>query len=193
MGAPALTAATADAPAEAPTAGPSAAAGSSPRSSEPAASPQGHDAPPWRALASAGKHREAIEAVERTGFATEVARASAADLLVLADAARFAARPALAREALLSLRRRFGATGRSAFLLGKIAADQLGAGGEAATWFETYLREEPGGPLAEQALGRLIELKRRGDPAGARAAAERYLDRYPDGAYAPLATSLVTQ
>ncbi|MCC6556258.1 MAG: hypothetical protein IT372_25135, partial [Polyangiaceae bacterium] len=79
-----------------------------------------------------------------------------------------------------------------AFLLGKLAADHLGAPGDAITWFQTYLDEEPGGGLAEQALGRLIELRRRsGDAAGARAAAEIYLRRYPDGAYASLAQATV--
>ncbi|XYI02301.1 hypothetical protein ACMHYB_22065 [Sorangium sp. So ce1128] len=73
-------------------------------------------------------------------------------------------------------------------MLGKLAADHLGAPGDALTWFQTYLDEEPGGGLAEQALGRLIELRqRRGDAAGARAAAALYLRRYPGGAYASLA------
>jgi hypothetical protein len=75
-------------------------------------------------------------------------------------------------------------------LLGKIAADQLGSPGEAATWFETYLQEEPGGALAEQALGRMLEIRKR-DPGAARATAERYLARYPNGAYAALARSIV--
>ncbi len=59
------------------------------------------------------------------------------------------------------------------------------------TWFETYLREEPGGSLAEQALGRVMELRRRGAPGAARAVAERYLAAYPRGAYSKLAASLV--
>lgn len=145
----------------------------------------------WKALARAGKFKNAMEAAEASGFSDEVARASSGDLLALADAARFAGRPARAREALLAMRRRFGARGSSAFLLGKISADQLGSPGEAATWFETYLQEEPGGPLAEQALGRVLEIRKRSDPGAARAAAERYLARYPGGAYAALARTLV--
>jgi hypothetical protein len=86
-----------------------------------------------------------------------------------------------------------GARGRSAFLLGKLAADHLGASGEAITWFQTYLAEEPSGGLAEQALGRVVELRHRsGDTAGAKKAAETYLARYPSGAYAALAKSLAS-
>ena len=143
----------------------------------------------WKALARAGKHREAMNAAEAAGFSAEVARASASDLLLLSDTARFAGRPARAKEALLAMRRRFGARGSSAFLLGKISADQLRSPGEAATWFEIYLQEEPGGPLAEQALGRLLEIRKR-DAGAARLVAERYLARYPNGAYAALARSL---
>ncbi|MFO0592525.1 MAG: FecR domain-containing protein [Polyangiaceae bacterium] len=157
--------------------------------SAPAATAQSGDASSWKVLARAGKHREAMDAAEAAGFSAEVARASASDLLALSDTARFAGRPARAKEALLALRKRFGAKGQSAFLLGKISADQLRSPGEAATWFEIYLQEEPGGPLAEQALGRLLEIHKR-EPGAARLVAERYLARYPNGAYAALARSL---
>jgi hypothetical protein len=143
----------------------------------------------WRALFAASKYKEAFAAADRAGFANEIARASTADLLALADVARYGGRPAEAREALVAARSR-GARGRSAFLLGKVAADQGGSPGEAVTWFETYLREEPGGPLAEQALGRVMELRRR-DPAVARSVAERYLAAYPHGAYSTLAQRLL--
>lgn len=146
--------------------------------------------PSWKALARSGKHREAMDAAEAAGFSSEVARASASDLLALSDAARYSGRPARAKEALLAMRKRFGARGQTAFLLGKIAADQLRSPGEAAVWFETYLREEPGGALAEPALGRLMEIRKR-DPGAARLVAERYLARYPTGAHAALARSLV--
>jgi hypothetical protein len=144
----------------------------------------------WRELAGSGKYHEALAAAERSGFADEVERASAGDLLLLSDAARYSGRADLAHNALLRLRERFGARGRSAFLLGKIAADQNGSPGEALRWFETYLREEPNGSLAEQAEGRLLDL-RKGDKVAARAVAQRYLDRYPKGSYAALARSIL--
>lgn len=148
--------------------------------------------PGWRQLAEGGHYKDALEAAERAGFSTEVGRASASELLALADVARLAGSPTRAREALLAARQRFGARGKSAFLLGKIAADQQGAPGDAVTWFETYLREEPGGSLAEQALGRILEIRRRTDAAGARAVAERYLAQYPNGAYANVARSVLS-
>jgi hypothetical protein len=141
--------------------------------------------PSWRELSAAGKYNEALAAAERAGFAQEVERASARDLASLADAARYSSRPALAVQALLAQRRRFWARGASAFLLGKIAADQQGAPADAVRWFETYLQEEPSGALAEQALGRIL-LLRKGDTT----IAERYLARYPNGAQAPLARSI---
>jgi hypothetical protein len=147
-------------------------------------------APAWKDLAAAGKYRDALAAAEAAGFDAEVARASSADLLLLADAARLGGSPARARVALLAARSRFGARGHTAFLLGKIAADQGGSSGEAVSWFETYLRESPGGSFAEQALGRIMELSRRDADGGARAA-ERYLARYPNGAHAALARSIV--
>jgi hypothetical protein len=137
-----------------------------------------------------GRYRDAFAAAEAAGFSREVDQAPAGDLLMLADAARFSGSPARAREALLAARRRFGIRGQSAFLLGKIAADQQGSPGDAVGWFETYLREEPAGPLAEQALGRIVDLTRRASPEAARRAASRYLARYPDGSYAALARSL---
>ena len=41
---------------------------------------------------------------------------------------------------------------------------------EAASWFETYLREQPSGPLMGDAFGRLMEARlRAGDATRARA------------------------
>lgn len=160
-------------------------------SAQPDASPApAHAAPAWKELAAAGKYRDALAAAEAAGFDGEIARASASELLLLADAARLGGSPARARAALLAARSRFGARGHTAFLLGKIAADQGGSAGDAITWLETYLREDPRGAFAEQALGRIVELSRRDRDAGARAAA-RYLAKYPNGAHAALARSLV--
>jgi transmembrane sensor len=147
--------------------------------------------PAWRSLAAAGRHREAMEAAEQLGFENIVANSPASVLLELADEARFAGSHARARQALLRARE-LGAGGRSAFLLGKIAADHDHAPAEAVMWFERYLEESPSGGLAEQALGRIIEIEQqRGRTVHARKMAELYLQRHPGGAYETLARRLV--
>ena len=71
-------------------------------------------------------------------------------------------------------------------------AFQGGDDDAAARWFETYLRENGGGPLAREALGRLMEAHaRRHDDASAKRDAEQYLRAYPGGPHAKLARSLI--
>lgn len=147
--------------------------------------------PLWQSLAAAGKHKEALEAAEQAGFEHILATASVPVLLELADEARYAGSVARARQALLRARE-MGAKGRTAFLLGKLAADHDHASGEAITWFQRYLEESPSGGLAEQALGRIVELhNRQGHHDEALKAAQTYLQRYPGGAYETLARRVV--
>ena len=150
---------------------------------------------PWRRLALQGKLREAYASADAAGFDDTCQSASAADLLLLGDAARLAGRPDRVNDALLQLRRRFPKDPRSAaaaFMLGKVLFDRGGTDRSAANWFATSLREQPNGSLAREAAGRLIEaLQRAGDNAGAQRAAKNYLTWYPDGPHAALARSLV--
>ncbi|MBW2525932.1 MAG: FecR domain-containing protein [Deltaproteobacteria bacterium] len=148
--------------------------------------------PSWRKLAAAGKHKQAMALLEQEGFESHVARASAEELRTLADVARFSGHSGRAEQALLELRRRYGGGGSSAFVLGRLALAR-GASGQAVQWFETYLSESPNGPLAEQALGRIFDIQRHGKPETARRAAKRYLARYPRGAYASLARSVLAR
>ena len=172
---------------------PSARASASPLVAPSALSPSA--SPPWRELASAGRYADAWRRAESEGFEDLCRRASPADLLALADAARFGGGASRAREPLTALRTRFPGTreaGLAAFLLGRIAFDQARAPADAARWFTTYLAEQPGGSFAREAAGRLIEARERtGDSAGAREAARRYLAAYPDGAHAERARSLL--
>lgn len=145
----------------------------------------------WQTLAAAGRHKDAMRALDDDAFSRVVGTSGGATLRSLADAARLGGRPDRARAALLELRERLGARGETAFLLGRIASDQLRSPAEARRWFEAYLDEAPNGPLAEQALGRLLELGAKGDRQAARALAERYLARYPNGSHARLARSII--
>jgi len=151
----------------------------------------------WRALHGEGRYAEALAVAQQQGFAELLTRLGAAELRELADTARFAGRGAEAEQALLALRERFPRDRRSrvaAFLLGRVAMDLAGRPDVAATWFETYLDEDRSGPLAEEALGRLVDARARaGQRARARAAAEQYLARYPQGVFGELARSVLKE
>ncbi len=142
--------------------------------------------PSWRALEASGKYATAVKVAERRGLPSVYQTGSADDLLALSRAARFAGRTEVARDALMACRARFAGSAQaamSAFLLGRSAN-----GRQAADWFSTYLKEQPNGALAREALGRLIEAyQAAGDRVSGRAAAERYLKSYPDGPHATLA------
>jgi hypothetical protein len=142
--------------------------------------------PSWAALAQAGKHGDAVAAAERAGLPGIYRSASAESLLDLARASRHAGRPDLERTTLLECRKRFPgqpAAAQAAYLLGRASPP-----GEAVTWFELYLREQPRGLLAREASGRVVEshLAMR-NRSGAKRAASRYLATYPDGPHASMA------
>jgi TolA-binding protein len=105
----------------------------------------------------------------------------------LADTARLSGSSGRARQALLALRQRFPGTpaaSKAAFLLGRLDGSPR--------WFAAYLQEQPSGAYAPEAAGRLVVAYRdTGDLNRARTAARQYLARYPQGAYAELARSLV--
>lgn len=145
------------------------------------------DGETWQGLLAAGKRDAALAAIDRVGSENVLRSASAEDLWSLSRAARIAGRATLAKDALLALRNKHGSRGQTSYLLGKVHADQLRQNAEAIRWFETYLNEAPNGALAEQALGRLVELQA-GTNRGQRAA-KRYLEKYPRGSYADFARS----
>jgi len=147
------------------------------------------------ALAKRGAHAEALAAAESNGgFAHTCESMTGSELLLLADAARYAGRFDRANEALSAARKRFAGSDSAAiavFELGRIAMDVKRDLPAAGDHFETYLRERPTGSLAREALGRALEARQRaGDQARAERLAIRYLDAYPDGPHAKLAQKL---
>jgi hypothetical protein len=140
----------------------------------------------WRDLEASGKYADSVKAAQHRGLSSIYQSGAGDDLLALARAARFAGRMDISRDALMACRARFAGSPQaamSAFLLGRSAS-----GAQAAQWFSAYLKEQPGGALAREALGRLLEAyQASGDRVAARAAAERYLKSYPDGPHATLA------
>ena len=102
--------------------------------------------------------------------------------------------PAETNKILSALRRRFPGSGEAAIAAYTLGVDAFYGGryGTAQRWFQTYLGEQPGGRLAAEALGRLMECQSRGGQgAAARGTARRYLAAYPQGAHADLARRLV--
>lgn len=149
--------------------------------------PASQDAPPrWRELARGGEHASAVQAAERSGLANLLARASGADLLLLADSAIYSGHAGLARRAFQTVRERYAKTtaaAQAAFGLGRLSPGRAGV-----RWFGTYLEESPSGPLAREALGRILEVEAAsGDIPRAKAVARRYLTRFPGGPHEALA------
>lgn len=161
--------------------------------------PQGRSTRPdhWRELVAAGRLQQALSAAEQVGFERVCQSATAKELLALADAGRFFGSPARAVTALQALRQRYPGSvdaSTAAFTLGRIAFEKRNAYQEAARWFESYLREQPRGPLMGDAFGRLMEARiHAGDQAGARASAQQYLRRFPEGPYAPEAQRVLSR
>jgi transmembrane sensor len=151
-------------------------------------------APSWQQQALAGRYREAITEAERRGFEGVCRTASGADLLTLAEAARYAGRNDRAEQALRAVRDRFGQgedAATAAYLLGRIAAEGRRDHAQAARWFRTYLGERPSGRLNREAEGRLLESLAFMDRQTAREAARVYLAHYPSGPHAAFARNLL--
>jgi TolA-binding protein len=82
------------------------------------------------------------------------------------------------------VRRRFAGedAAQAAFFLGRLAFDRGTGDVEAARYFELALTEQPQGPLAREATGRLLEAQLRlRDADAARTTSRLYLKNYPDG------------
>jgi TolA-binding protein len=148
----------------------------------------------WQALARASKFKEAFDLANEGGLDSEIEHSSVPDLLLLGDAARLSGNSGPALRAYQKVRSRAPGTtvaANAAFAMGRVYFDQLDAFSEAARWFASYSSEQPGGPLAREALGRRMEaLSRAGARSDAARAAEQYLRQYPDGPHAPLARTL---
>lgn len=137
----------------------------------------------WKALAHEGQFELAYEAAERSRQAEVVDEP--ADLLLLADVARLSRHPQEAVEPLTKLLRSHGDDPRAplaAFTLGRVQLDDLGRPRAAAESFRRAQELAPEGPMAQDALAREVEAwSRAGEGQRARARAEEYLRRYPDG------------
>lgn len=137
-----------------------------------------------------GNFRGVVEAASARGIDATLNHGSLADVVALADAARYLHERAIAKRGLLAERSRFGGSAEArdaAFVLGRMA-DDGSARDEAIRWYDTYLAESPRGSFVAEALGRkLVALVEWGDTVRARTVAAEYLSRFPHGAHAAYA------
>lgn len=143
------------------------------------------DAEAWRELAARGQNARAYAELGRDGIATKAETASVEDLLALADVARLSGHEG---DAVVPLRRvvtehRSDARASLAALtLARVQLRSLGLPADAAASLDTAIALGLPVGLEEGADALLIESRARaGDCEGARAAYERYVQRFPAG------------
>ncbi|MBL8633825.1 MAG: FecR domain-containing protein [Myxococcales bacterium] len=138
----------------------------------------------WQSLAEQGKFEQAYTQAFVHG-ASRDGELDPAELLLLADVARFSGHPSDAVPPLQRLLRSFPSDPRSplgSFTLGRIWLDDLGQPRQAAASFHHVGELDPEGPLTQDALGREVEAwSRAGEQSLARSRAEEYVRRYPSG------------
>jgi transmembrane sensor len=149
----------------------------------------------WRDLAKHGRYAQAFAALRQT---PNDVRDEPQDLLLAADVARLSSHPAQAVAPLRKVSQLYPKDPRApvaAFTLGRVLLDDLGRSTEAVSAFALAESLWPNGPLAGDALAREVEaLKRCGQMPQARAIAEKYVTRHPDGSHAAaLRAMLITE
>jgi len=144
-------------------------------------------------LARGGEFKAAYQIMSQSPAAVG---SSAEDLLLAADAARLSNHPEQAVGYLRRVTTEHAGDSRaplSAFTLGRVLLSQLSRPGEAAEAFALARRLRPSGSLAEDALAREAEARSAaGSDGQARALAQQYVARYPQGKHLPTMQRLAT-
>ncbi len=156
---------------------------------EPAPAPE----PAWKELVAEGKYEEMLSSLSPAQLEEAMWQGDERDVVNIAAAARRTG-DARTRYMYSVVRARFAGTDGAANAAFMIARMEFHANAPhaAAGWLEIYLRERPDGRFAREAAGRLVEAYVQSeDSPKAKAAAERYLARYPDGPHAALARSVL--
>jgi hypothetical protein len=148
----------------------------------------------WDALVAKGQFGDVVREAETLGIDSVTERRGAADLKALGQAARYVGKRALSLRAFSALRERNRGTDfarQAAFFIARLQEEQ-GNQAEALRWLGTYVAEAPRGVYAAEAYGRRLNLTERlRGQAAALPLAREYLERFPEGAYAPSARALV--
>jgi transmembrane sensor len=139
----------------------------------------------WRSFAQRGDNAQAYATLGPAGIASATQVASVDELLALADVARLSGHPADAVAPLtrvVSEHANDPRTPLAAFTLGRVQLDAMGDPARAASAFAQAIALGLPQSLQEDAYARLVQARARaGDPAGARAAAQEYEQRFPAG------------
>jgi TolA-binding protein len=141
----------------------------------------------WLKHYNSEDYHRALEEAMNVGIDRLFASLGLNKLWKLIHAARASGSDAVAARGLIACRKRFKGrkkAKRAAFLLGKIYSDKLNDPKVASEWFHQYLLEDPEGPLAEEALGRLVVIfDEMGSTDNAQRAATTYRTNYPNGSF----------
>jgi hypothetical protein len=169
-------------------------AGTVTRPLEHAARPSAKDSASWDALVAKGQFADVVREAETFGIERAFASKAPSDLKALGQAARYVGKRAISLRAFSALReqhRGSEAARHTAFFLGRLYEEQ-GNQAEALRWLDTYVSEAPRGVYAAEAYGRRLSLTERlRGRAAALPLGREYLERFPQGAYAPRARALV--
>lgn len=146
----------------------------------------------WSALVERADFDGIVREANILGIDHCLSVCSPRDLRILADAARYSGRTALAQRSLLALRARAPAeAATAAFLLARLL-EQQGRPEAALTWYESYLKEAPSSAYTAEALaGKMRMLLSTGRGAESRSTAAEYLSRFPNGVGAATARKIL--
>lgn len=151
----------------------------------------------WPTELEEGRASEVVQEARRLGIAQVLSTRSSEDLSALANAARFERQTSLARDALLSQRKRFPGSARAveaSFLLGRLEDESTRGPERALGWYDRYLAEAPHGAYVSETLGRkMMVLERAHRRSEAASIAAAYLQQFPRGTYAAAAEALTRQ
>lgn len=143
------------------------------------------------------RYADTVEAIEKQGFYNVLAELNEDETWQLTYAYRFVKNGNRAQEVLMHFRERFARSYQSkiaAFLIARISIELNHNTDKAVEWFQIYLDEDPDGPLAEEAIGRIMNIyKESGDRNRAANMAKIYIQKYPDGIFSSLARSIVEE
>jgi TolA-binding protein len=147
-----------------------------------------------RRLYHSRNYSSVIDLSTKNGLLESLNALSRDDLWMFANAARYARKVTLANSLFSTYREEYPKTPRAktaAFLLGKSAMNR-GVFNSAKKWFGLYLAEAPNGPLAEEALGHLINIhSKTGNNTQAKRFARDYLSKYGGGYFSKQANKVL--